>query len=223
MVFLVPLTGRQSVQLRGAVLAALLSIVAVGCSNTVSLKPPVFVPVIEAAPVSVVVKYSDKLRDHACVASKGYITASWSFALGPPSIEMFNTVFAALFKEVQFLDTASKMSVGPDKRDVIELQLSDFTGCDASWPILDTTDIDIAYKAIARNTKGEELLQWEGRGRATNEDLPQPYTGTDSDLEGSHLAALTKVAMRKAAANFIINFESVRESVPQWTRKQLMK
>ena len=184
-------------------LASLLITVAPGCSGTgtPAVEPPILKPVIEPAPVSVAVYYSENLRDHRC-------TGDWTFAMGPPSIEMFDVIFAALFGDVETRDTGPKITSPGDQRDIIELHLSEFTGCQASWPILGTTVIDIAYEAIVRSAEGEELARWNGRGRAGPGDDLEGYSGSAWEPELAHLNALTGVAMRKAAADFVVNFEN---------------
>ncbi len=163
---------------------------------------------MEPAPVSVGIYYSEDLRNHKCTGDKGYIAYSWTFALGPPSIEMFDILFTALFRDVETLDIGPGITTSRDQRDIIELRLSEFNGCEASWPILGTTVIDIAYEAIVWSAEGEKVAQWKGQGRAGRGDDLGSYGGSAWEPELSHLAALTSVAMRKAAADFIINFKN---------------
>lgn len=192
-----------------ALLALLLSFIIVGCGGTVSIEPAIVRPVVDPAPVSVGIYYSEDLRDHKCTGDKGYIAYSWTFTLGPPSIEMFDVIFAALFRDVETRDTGPKITSPGDQRDIIELHLSEFTGCQASWPILGTTVIDIAYEAIVRSDEGEELARWKGRGRAGPGDDLGGYSGSGWEPGlSSHLNALASVAMRKAAADFVVNFEN---------------
>ena len=180
----------------------------VGCSGKVPVDPAIVRPVVEPAKIAVDIHYADDLRDHECMGDGGYIAFSWTFALGPPSIEMFNVIFTTLFTDVEFQDTYPDFASPGDQRDVIELHLSEFTGCQASWPILGTTVIDIGYEAIVWSAEGEELARWNGRGRAGPGDDLQGYSGPVSEPELTHLNALTSVAMRKAAADFVVNYES---------------
>lgn len=174
-----------------------------GCGAPPPLQPPEVLPLVEAAPVAITLRYAEDLRNHHCTGDKGYIAYSWSFALGPPSIEMFDPIFESLFVEV---GDGSGAGAG-DKRDVVELALTAFTGCQASWPIIGTSVVEIAYEAVVRSPEGAELTRWSGRGRAgPGDDLGDPsLTG---DPEASHLNALTSIAMRKAVADFVVAFET---------------
>ena len=200
-------------------IGTVLSLGAVGCSDAVPLDPAIVRPVVEPAKIAVNIHYAEDLRDHECTGDEGYIAFSWTFALGPPSIEMFNVIFTALFKDVEFRDTPPDFTFPGDQREVIELHLSEFTGCQASWPILGTTVIDIGYEAIVWSAEGEELARWNGRGRAGPGDDPRGYSfeglgykikrgSLVLEPELTHLNALTSVAMRKAAAAFVVNYEN---------------
>ncbi len=186
-------------------LASLLITVAPGCSGTgtPAVEPPILKPVIEPAPVSVAVYYSEDLRDHRC-------TGDWTFAMGPPSIEMFDVLFTALFADVQTRDTGPTITTPGDQRDVIELHLSHFTGCQASAPNV----IDIAYEAIVWSVEGEKKAQWKGWGSAGRKDDLGRYSASPPS-KMTHLAALTSVAMRRAAADFVVNFQK-NPAVRSW-------
>lgn len=194
-------------------LASLAILVASGCSETVFVEAPAVEPVIEPLPVSVAVYYPDALRNHSCTGDNGYIAFSWTFALGPPSVELFDHLFEAMFENVETVDAGPENGRDGGGKDLIELQLAMFNGCEARWPIVGTTVVEIAYKAIVWSAEGTEIAQWEGRGRAgPGDDLGQ-YAAVS---EVSYLAALTRVAMRRAAADFIVTFEtepSIRASL----------
>lgn len=186
----------------------LLSIGAGGCSGTVPVSPDIVRPVVEPTKIAVDIHYADDLQDHECTGDGGYIAFSWAFALGPPSIEMFNVIFATLFTDVEFSDASSEIAFLGDQRDVIELHLSSFTGCQASWPIFGTTVIEIRYEAIVWSAEGEELVRWGGYGQAGPGHDLLGNNGPMLEPELAHLNALTSVAMRNAAADFVVNFET---------------
>ncbi len=187
----------------------LLSALVTGCGGAVPVVSPIDrPPLIEPLPVSVGIYYSEDLRNHKCTGDKGYIAYSWTFELGPPSIQMFDNLFTALFRDVETLDISPKITTSRHPRDIIELRLSKFNGCQAKWPILGTTVIYIAYEAILWSAEGKKVAQWKGQGRAGRGDDLGSYGGSAWEPELRHLAALTSVAMRKAAADFIINFQN---------------
>ncbi len=193
-----------------------------GCGGgPISVKPPIVQPpLVEPVPVSVSVYYSEDLRNHKCTVEKGYIAESWTFVMGPPSIQMFDTIFTGLFRDVETLDIAPETATPRDQRDVIELRLIEFSGCEASWPIIGTTEIDIEYRAILRSAAGETLARLEGRGHAVpRDDDPRLASSRWSVPEATHLAILTSAAMRRAAADFMINFEN-DPAVRAWLRNR---
>ena len=195
----------------------LLSALVAGCGGAVSVKQPINqAPLIQPAPVSVAIYYAEDLRSHMCTGRvNGFIAFpySWTFALGPPSIEMFDILFTRLFTDVETLVTDPKITPPSDRRDIIELRLSDFKGCESYWVGIGESGIDIAYEieityeAIVWSVDGEKVAQWKGQGRGGPRDDVGKHR--QSGLEStSYYAALTSVAMRKAAADFIFNFES---------------
>jgi hypothetical protein len=194
---------------RFALLALFLSIGTAGCSTgKVHLEPLIVRPIVNPLPIAVGIHYADDLRNHECTGDKGYIAYSWTFALGPPSIETFSTIFTALFENVEMQDTNPNSTSAGDQRDIIELHLTEFTGCQASWPIIGTTVIEIEFKAIIMSVDGEELARWNGRGRAGPGDDLHGYPMSLPEAERDHLNALTSVAMRKALVDFVVNFEN---------------
>ena len=133
---------------RLVMLVSLVGLVISACGGMVPINAPDVRPVIDPSPVSVTVHYDESLRNHHCTGDEGYISFSWTFALGPPSIEMFNPIFATLFKDVDFSDDHNESESSSEQREIIELHLTEFTGCQASWPIVGTTVVEIAYEAI---------------------------------------------------------------------------
>ncbi len=196
-----------------------LSLLLLGCgTKTLAIPPNVPVPVVEPAPVSVGVFYSETLRNHTCTIGKDYVEIgrhTWKAAMGPPSIAMFDRLLAAMFRKTETADT--RPGAAPTPRDVIEVRLSEFNGCDVRPPIIGTTTVRIGYEAILWSAQGRELTRWQGRGQAGPGDSLYDYLETFSGplqiLTGSkprviaYLAALTSLAMRDAATNFLLNFE----------------
>lgn len=185
-----------------------------GCGGDVPLEAPVVRPAFAPAPVAVDVLYAKALRDHECTGNEGYLAYAWTFRLGPPSMAMFDAVLPALFNEVNVLD--ARTDPGTSGRPVVEVRLAEFTGCRAEWPIRGKATLDLAYEAVARTPEGRELARWSGRGRAAAADAdlyPAPATG----VELAYLSVLTRVAMRRAAADFVVNFER-DPSVRAWLR-----
>ncbi len=187
-----------------AATAWVLGLLLAGCSSTLSIQPNTPAPVVEPVPVSVGVYYADALRNHTCTGGKGYIAFDWTVAMGPPSIAMFDRLFAAMFRKAETVNTRPGATPAPEPRDVIEVRLTEFNGCDARWPIIGTTTIRVAYEAILWSAQGRELARWQGRGQAGPRDPLDDYRPSG---EAAYLAALTSLAMRKAATDFVLNFE----------------
>lgn len=193
--------------IRRGVLAslALVTLLSGGCSSNLFLEPNVPTPVVETAPVSVGIYYDDALRNHKCTGGKGYIAYEWTVEMGPPSVAMFDGAFATLFQEVENVDARPGVTAARSPWDVIEMRLTEYNGCDARWPVFGTTVI-VAYEAILWSADGRELTRWHGRGQAG------PYVPDgepmESQGEAAYLAAVTSLAMRRAAADLVINFET---------------
>jgi len=188
-----------------------------GCGGTVSVRPPSVQPVVAPLPISVGVYYADDLKHHKCTGDQGYIAYAWTIELGPSSIELFDNVFRALFADIEILETDHTIAPLGDRKGVVDIHLSKFTGCDASWPIVNTTVIEVAYEAILRSAEDEVVAQWEGRGQAGPGDDLSELQNFAWEPELAHLAALTNVAMRKAATDFIIEFET-NTAIQNWVR-----
>jgi hypothetical protein len=191
-----------------SVLGIIASLLAAGCGNRpILLESPITkLPLTEPAAVPVEIVFAKDLRNHVCTGDNGYIAHSWTFEMGPPSIVMFDLVFSALFDKTQRVSRNS---------DVIELHLKEFNGCEASWPIIGTTQIRVTYEAIIRSAGGDEIARWEGRG------TEGPNMARDGNLydENGHLTLLTREAMREAAADFIVSFYK-NPKVQTWIEKR---
>jgi hypothetical protein len=186
------------------VLAILMS----ACAHKVPLKSPIPQKLaIEKEPISVAIFYSEGLRHHKCNVSKGYIADSWTIELGRPSMEMFNLVFDALFEKVVILDSKFNTQSSNELKSMIEVRLLDFNGCEARWPIIGT-NIEVAYEATLYGKEGVIVAKWQGRGRGLSSDSLESYKEKVPlmEVETRYLGALTSIAMRRAAANFIFNF-----------------
>jgi len=185
-----------------------LLLLAAGCSETVQPKVDAPTPVVEKAPLRVAVVYDEALANHHCVVSKGYIAEDWTIDIGPPSTAAFTKALGAMFEKATVLP-ASQAGQAAGDQPVIRISLDAYSGCDGSWPIVGGT-IEVAYSA--RVTRGTvfALDGWTGRGRAAQADLeayPSPESTLATGNEGYYLARLTEIAIRKAVADFVANFE----------------
>lgn len=186
---------------------ALLHFVAT-CSETVQPKVDAPTPVVERAPIRVAVVYDKALANHHCVVSKGYIAEDWTIAIGPPSTAAFTKALGAMFEKATVLPAAEAGQAAGDQT-VIRISLDAYSGCDGSWPIIGGA-VDVAYSARVTRGSGVALDGWTGRGRAAQADLaayPSPESTLATSVEGYYLARLTEIAIRKAVADFIANFE----------------
>lgn len=193
-------------------LAGLLPIVLLSACSTTSnvplsspLKQP---PAVEKLPGSIVILYAENLRHHWCIAGKGYMAASWIIELGPPSIGMFDRIFSAFFENPVTLQVDAASQIPANSKGVIEVSLLKYDGCEVTWPIVGQK-IEVAYQATLRTRDGSVIARWEGRGRAGPADNLEGYTERIPwvGVETRYLGAVTNLAMRRAAADFAINFE----------------
>lgn len=204
-------------------LAGLLALVLLSACSTTSnvplsspLKQP---PAVETLPGSIAILYAENLRHHQCIAGKGYIAASWMIELGAPSIGMFDQIFSALFENPATLQADAASQIPANSKGVIEVSLLKYDGCEVRWPIVGQT-IEVAYQATLRASDGEVIARWEGRGRAGPTDNLEGYTEKIPwvGVETRYLGALTHLAMRRAAADFVINVERDRR-LRAWLKK----
>lgn len=182
-----------------------MALLVAACGGKQTVKQDFPMPVLDPAPVAIGVYYTDTLRNHKCTGGKGYIAYEWTFELGPPSIAMYDNLLGAMFENTSTVSAKPGAGQARGNEDVIEIHMTEFTGCDASWPVFGAS-VDIHYEAILWSAEGKELTRWNARGTAGPAD---PYVDyMDSGGEAEYLAALTKIAMRKAATDFVLNYEN---------------
>lgn len=187
-----------------AMVAATVLFVA-ACSGNPTIEQDIPTPVVDPAPVAIGVYYPDSLRNHKCTGGKGYIAYDWTFELGPPSIAMYDKLLGAMFMSTRMVDAEPGAGQARRDYDVIEIRLTDFDGCDVSWPVFGAS-VSIGYEAVLWSPDGKEMTRWNARGAAGPADpLPDDM---DSVVEARYLAALTSIAMRKAATDFVLNYEN---------------
>ena len=190
-----------------------LSLLISACSYTVPLRSPLGqAPLVEQAPISIAIRYEEGLRNHKCTVSSD-IFANWLIELGPPSIEMFDLAFSALFNKVIPLGSGVKEQAAAGQYPIIEVRLLEFDGCEAHTQIL--RSIEVAYEATLHDNDGTLIARWQGRGRAGMGAFREKIDS--GDLTG-YLSAVTSLAMRRAAADFIINFEQ-DPSIMAWLQR----
>jgi hypothetical protein len=180
------------------------------CSGTVPVRSPLAQPpLVERAPMTVAIRYAEDLRHHKCLVHKGYIAETWTIELGQPSMDMFKRIFSALFDKTFTVGPGLNGQSAERQAPLIEVRLLDYDGCEASWPIVGTANIGVAYEATLRDKGGAQIARWQGRGRAGAADYAAgtPDSGTGLGVEALYLSTVTRLAMRKAAADFIIRYE----------------
>ncbi len=213
---MVPRIRKAGARIQRAAHVWVLGLLLAGCGPSVfPIQPNVPAPVVEPMPAPIGVYYADALRDHGCTGGEGTLDHGWAVAMGPPSIAMFDGLFAAMFRETETVDTWPGATPAP--RHVIEVRLREFDGCDARPPIVGAAIVRVGYEAILWSAQGRELTRWRGRGQAGPRDSQDEYVAGFPKLheiltgsytpEAAYLAALTSMAMRKAAADFVLSFE----------------
>ena len=202
---------------RHKALFILQSLFIVGCSYSYSVPvdPPILEPLVDPISGSIAIHYSEELREHECII-EDFITIRPPFIvrIGPPSIEMFNSIFKNIFKEVNVLDSVHDFKFSLGNHSVIELRLSQFLGCDTTIANGPPTFF-IIYEAIVWSANGERVAQWKGAGDASPSDVKRPLLELTVLDTIDYLTALTRVAMRRAAADFVVNYSKSPE-VQAW-------
>jgi hypothetical protein len=181
----------------------MLCLLPLGCAHIVAPEAPIQKPpLVQAIPLTVGVYYPEELQKYECETGKGYIFDKYVVRLGPASMKLYDLVFSGLFAKSFRVNNYNTSAPGDQKVDVVELMITNFTGCEARWPIIGRTYVSITYKAILRAASGEIIAEWVGTGHATPSEV-----GNRNQTEGKYLENLTAIAMRKTAADFVKNFQ----------------
>jgi len=122
--------------------------------------------------------------------------------------EQYDLIFFTLFEQSRTLDPDRTPRPGSEPEGLIEVSLLSFDGCEARWPIVGAA-IEVAYQATLFAKNGAAIASWEGHGRAGPSDNLEGYKEPVPLLQAEtrYLGAVTSLAMRRAAADFVINFE----------------
>lgn len=197
-----------------------LPLLTVACSNTGTLtvrSPLQQPPALEKSPLTVAIRYAENLRHHTCIVKKGYVTSPSIIELGAPSIEMFGQIFTALFDKAIPSGQGQHGLPASERFPYVEVGLQAYDGCEGERPIEGRTVISVAYAIALYDGDGALVGRWEGQGRAGPSDYLRapPAKGLVLDPQSRYLAMLTELAMRRAAADFIIHYEK-DQAVRAW-------
>ena len=186
---------------------ALLGLLLAACASDVAVRNPVPEnPLVKPVDHDLGVYYSPQLRNYSCIVDKGYIAAEWTIELGAPSVEMFEKILRSKFRTVERLQ-GDPLTVAAGRKALV-LELTSFDGCEASWPIIGTTRMSLAYRARFLRADGTLVADLTVRGSSGPADA-----GLGD--EGVHLTSLTEAAMRRAAADFAVQTETSKK-VGRW-------
>ena len=195
--------------LKTIIRVCLLSFVVAACGSNVEVQNPIPQrPLVEPVDHDIAVFYSPYLRTYSCIVDKGYIASAWSIKLGAPSVEMFNAILRSKFRTVEQLQENPLAGSAPNAKKSLVLELVSFNGCEARWPIIGTTRISVAYRGRFLGADGSTVEDLTAQGNSG------PGDASPGD-EGMHLTSLTEAAMRKAAADYIVQVEE-SEKIDQW-------
>lgn len=183
-----------------------------GCQHVVPIKSPIMQPPL-ASPIhgTINVFYPEELRSYRCETGNGYLFDNFQLELGTQSVTMFDLVLEGLFEHVNHIGYDPIFGGTIEKYPFIKFHLIRFTGCQAAWPIIGTTAIEIEYMASIYTQSGKVIAQIKAGGHADKFDLLVTDKETKYFDEASYLASLTRVAMRKAVANFVFGFQKNEE------------
>ncbi len=180
----------------------ILCLVPLGCAHIVAPEAPIQKPpLVQAIPLTIGVYYPEELQRYECETGKGYVAEKFVVRLGPASTKLYDLVFSGLFTKSFRVNNYNPSAPGDQKADVVELMITNFTGCEARWPIIGA-NVSITYKAILRTPSGDKIAEWVGTGHATSSEVDAKRL-----TERMYLEALSAIAMRKAAADFVKNFQ----------------
>ena len=132
--------------------------------------------------------------------------------MGAPSVAMFDAILGALFEGIEILDLDPMTASPHSNNDFVVLDLVAFDGCEARWPIIGTTAMEIVYGATFGSPDGDVIEELTARGRAGPGDV---------GLAGisRHLSDLTEAAMRKAGAEFVVKLDE-NTKIREWLDPQ---
>jgi len=113
-------------------------------------------PLVQAIPLTIGVYYPEELQRYECETGKGYIAEKFVIRLGPASTKLYDLIFSSLFAKSFRVNNYRPSAPGDQKVDVVELMITNFTGCEARWPIIGA-NMNTIYKAILRTPSGEKI------------------------------------------------------------------
>jgi hypothetical protein len=186
-----------------------LALAAAACEPASQVRNPVpTAPLVDQVDDAIAVYYPLALRSFTCVVDKGYIYEKWTIDLGDPSVAMFDNILRAKFRTVELLPANPLEGSAPVSKKSLIIELVSFNGCEARWPVIGRTRMSVAYRARFLRTDGHVVEDITAHGESGPGDGGLAYVG-------KHLTDLTEAAMRRAAADLVVQMEE-SESVREW-------
>jgi hypothetical protein len=169
------------------------------CSKSVEVKTEFPKPLVPSLPLVVGVYYSEMIRDYEYVEDLP-ADGDWSFDFDATNIQLFDTIFAALFDKMVHVDATGGSGAPYDELDaVIEPTIE---ALEFSLPRQSRTDqfaVWIRYNLNVYAPDGRLITTWP----------ISAYGQADAPMLGSEkaMAQATINAMRDAAASIVTGFE----------------
>lgn len=182
--------------LRCLLVTGMLVLGAAGCANTVSISGSVPRPLVEPLALEVGVYYDEILREYTHYVEEADDGGGWKVSLGETQVQLFDSLFSALFREVVQVDDPKTGQQLPEIDLVIEPTLESYSFQTPWGTSTDFYEVDIQYTLSFYTPEGDLISHWpiacHGRSRSQ-------LLSADKPLE-----AATVAAMRDAAAMIVV-------------------
>src|SRR5262245_28758666 len=197
-----------------------------GCGFDAKIRPALeATPAVEQLPLTIGVHYPSALRDyriyHWLEGYRGPEATSTidpggatEYALGPPSITLFDQVYSSMFaRTVPVINDPAASPWPSDAAAIVVLQIDSFRphyvmGHDiAGGPMIESIVAEIVYRTTVLTPQGQRIAEWTTIGSGTG--YPTAFSFSE---EIGNAAAM---AMREAAAKFVAGFRQQPE-VAKW-------
>ena len=182
----------------GKRLAALVLLIASGCSGSVTVEEPFPAPLVERIPLHIAIHYPPALAEFV-YKEDAAAERDWTVQLGAANVRMFDAVFTGMFavtQRVSSVQNAAQEMAGLDA--VIAPVVDSFELSVPSQSATDQFAAWIRYNVDVYGPDGQLIVRWPVAAYG------QSGTGGMSDEQSMEHAIV--LALRDAAATVAVNF-----------------
>lgn len=173
-------------------------------------------PLVERQPVVIGLWFSDEFRNHE-FSDEGLNknSASWVVQTGKAQVDMWDTLFAGMFRAVTHLEAAPGHDSTPPAMEidaVLVPHIQELQYAVPSHTNVKVYEIWMRYRFELLTPEGDPLGEWEMTSYGKT-----PTAFLRSDTDAVNLAAV--MALRDAGANFVTSFHKV-PPVEAWLQEK---